>query len=926
MRWIHKLSLRLRSLFYKGRVERELSDELHFHLEKLMEQNLGKGMAPEEARYAALRELGGVEQIKEECRDMRGVSFLETLLQDVRYGLRQLRRNPGFAAVAIITLALGIGANTAIFTVFDAVLLRLLPVRQPSQLVMLTDPNGGGSGYGMESGTRDLLGYPEFEYLRDHNSVFSGVFAVDSELPVAPVRIGPGEQSAGQPETARVSLVSGGYFSTLGIRALRGQVFTSDVDKARGASPVVVASFEFWQRRLGHDPAALGEKIQIRKKLFTIIGVTPPGFSGVTMGDEPDLWAPLTMQEAILPGRDMLSPVAAMQNEYIWLQAMGRLRPGVTLQQAQANITVLFQRMLESQAGPGLTVAQRKHYLDQQIKVRAGARGVAPVRGVMGDPLELLMALVGVLLLIACANVANLLLARGAGRQREFAIRAALGAGRSRLIRQLLAESFLLAFFGAAAGILLARWASSLLVRTMPGADGAAATTGLRLALDWRVIVFMLLVTVITAFLFGLLPAWRAGRVDLTPTLKSAAGAAPGRVRNRWLPAGKLLVIGQLSASLILLMAAGLFIHSLARLSEVSLGFSPERLVLFRVDAAAAGYEGNAMTPFCRRLLGRLRAIPGVSSATVSSGGLFEGADSGDPIAVEGYAPAGGELPNSRMDLVGPGYFRAVGIPILLGRGIEDGDAAPAQRVAVINQAFAQRYFARANPIGKTVRDTFPGNPGSMIVVGIAANARHNSLRETIEPRIYFPLYNPLWPEREISFEVRAAADPVTVSAAIRDAVAETSPALLPVQMETLPALIDRSLGSTRFITGLAGLFALLAAALAGIGLYGVMAYTVARQTREIGIRMALGAVPGEIMRQVLRETIFLAVIGVLIGIPLAIAGARLVRSLLFGVGRIDAAAFVSAAVLLAAVAALAGFVPARRAAKVDPMVALRNE
>lgn len=912
-------------LLRRRRAEREMEEELRTHLRRRTDDLERQGLSREEAERQARIEFGGYQRCKEECREALGTRLLSELIADLRYGLRQLRRNPGFTAVAVITLALGIGANTAIFTVFDALVLRALPVRQPGRLVMLTDPNAEGLGYGFNQGVRDLLAYPEFEYLRDHNTVFSGSFAADGELPDLPVRLGSESgQSSGQIETARVSLVSGQYFSTLGIKALRGQVFTSEVDKARGASPVAVASYAFWSRRFNRDPSAIGRMIKIRQTPFTIIGVTPPGFSGVAVGEAPDLWVPMTMQAAVYPGRDMLSPVAAMQNEFVWLQSMARLKPGVTIKQAQANVTLLFQQFLESQAGTNLTATQRRNYLDQQIELRPGAGGVAPVRGTMGDPLKVLLGLVGIVLLIACANVANLLLARGSVRQREFAVRAALGAGRARLIWQLLAESFLLALFGAAAGVLLARWGSALLARTLPGIQ-SAATVHLNLAPDWRVLTFTILITLLTALLFGLAPARRAAAVSVAPALKSASSGAADQVRNRWFSSGKLLVIVQVSASLILLVAAGLFAHTLARLSEVSLGYSPEHLLLFRVDAAAAGYQDKKLTIFCRQLLGRLEAIPGVSSATVSANGLFEGSDSGDPIAVEGYKPSGAEHPHARMDRVGPGYFRTVGIPILLGREIEDSDAAPAPRAAVINQAFAKTYFAHSNPLGKTVRDVFPGNPGVMEVVGEAGNARINNLREPVRPRIYFPLYNPLWPVRSISFEVRTA-NPAAVSAAIRNAVAETNEALLPVHLETLPALVDQSTRDTRFIAGLAGLIALLAALLAGIGLYGVMSYTVARRTRDIGIRMALGAAPKRILWLVLRETLLLVSIGVLLGVPLAIAGQSVVKSLLFGLGRVDFIALALAVAMLTAIAAVAGLLPARRAAKVDPIVALRCE
>lgn len=491
---------------------------------------------------------------------------VETLLQDLRYGLRQLRRNPGFTAVAVIMLALGIGANTAIFTVFDAILLRPLPVRQPGRLVMLTNPNATGFSYGLEGGTRDLLGYPEFGYLRDHNSAFSGIFAMSSKLPSVPVHIGSSSAySSDQVEIARVSLVSGGYFSTLGVNVAVGRAFGLSVDKTIGSSPYAVISYDYWKRRFGLNPSVVGKTIKIRKTLFTIIGVAPSGFSGITVGNAPDVWVPMTMQAAVYPGRDMLSPVAAMQNEYIWLQVIAKLKPGVTVAEAQANVNVLFQRLLESQVGPGVTATQRKSYLNQRIQIQSATRGVAPVRGAMGDPLIVLMGLVGIVLLIACANVANLLLARGSVRQREFAIRTAIGAGHARLIRQLLVESCLLACFGAATGVLLAGWASALLVRSMPVAARAANTFHLDLALDWRVLGFTLTITALTAVLFGLIPAWRAARVDLLSTLKSAAGMPSGNARSYRYAAGKLMVIGQLAASVILLVAAGLFTHSLAR-------------------------------------------------------------------------------------------------------------------------------------------------------------------------------------------------------------------------------------------------------------------------------------------------------------------------------------------------------------------------
>jgi predicted permease len=915
-------------MFGRKRSPRDFRAEIEAHIEIETERLRAQGLGEEEARTAARRAFGNMALAEERFYEAGRWLWWDHLWADVVYGLRMLAKSPGFTIIAVVTLALGIGANTAIFTVIEAALLRALPVAQPGQLVLLTDPSTHGHSYGNEgAGPRSLLEYSEFEYLRDHNGVFSGIFAADSRLPQVPVRLNfPNARSSAQNDTARVRLVSGDYFATLGIHAWRGRTFTVSVDRARGAAPVAVISFAFWQRRFNLDPSAVGRTIEIRQMPFTIIGVTPPGFFGETVGEAPEIWVPLTMQAAVYPGVDRLSPVPALQSAHIWLQAMGRLKPGLTIQQAQANISLVFRRLLASKAVPGMTAHERENYFGQQIALQPGARGAATVRGAMGDPLKILMGLVGLVLLIACANVANLLLARGSTRQREFAIRAAIGAGRSRLVHQLLVESFLLAFSGAVAGIAVAPWISRLLVRMMPGISTRAGAVHLELALNMPVLIFSLVLTVLTALIFGLIPAWRAARVDLTTMLKATAATPTAPSANPRVSAGKLLVVGQVAASVVLLVAAGLFAHSLARLSQVSLGYPPEHLLLVGVNTASAGYKDATVTRFYRRMLDRLAAIPGVRSVSVSTNGLFQGNESGDPISVEGYNPRGGRNLHSRMDHVGPDYFRTVGIPILLGREFGAQDAAPARRVAVINEAFAKAYFPRTNPLGKMIRDVGPSHPGEMVVVGVAANGRVNSLREPFRPRVYIPLLNPLWPHIWVSFQVRAQGDPTAVGAAIRETASEINADLLPLRIDALPRLVGRSLGRDRFIARLAGAFALLAALLAGIGLYGVMAYAVARRTRDIGIRMALGAAPREILHSVLRETLLLVGIGVVVGIPAAMACTRLIRSLLFGLGFVDPAVLAFAVLLLAAVAALAGFVPARRAARIDPMAAIRFE
>ena len=852
---------------------------------------------------------------------------MANLWQDLRFALRILAKNPGFTLIAVLTLALGIGANTAIFSVLDSVLLRSLPVPHPEQLVTLSDPDEHGSSFGSEGGDRSLLAYSEFEYFRDHNEVFSEIFAADSQLPELEITIPNSSSSTGaQKESARIRLVSGDYFATLGVTPAAGAFFTREVDRARGGSPIAVLSYAFWKQRFGLDPLALGKTIQIRQTSFQIAGITPPGFFGETVGAFPDLWIPVMMQDSIYPGRDLLTAAKDLTNMHTWLQVMARLKPGVTPEQAKASINVVFKGLLESKVGASISAEERRHALDQRINLQQAARGSSVLREHFGEPLKILMAMVGFVLLIACANVANLLLARGAARQREFALRLAIGAGRVRLIRQLLTESLLLAVSGAAAGLLLAQWTDTLLLRMVSGTSSGPPSIHLDLQPDARVLGFTLGVTLLTTILFGLIPSLYSTRLDLTPVLKSTPTGTSSEVSHRRFPAGKFLVVTQVAVSVILLVSAGLFVRSLSKLGEVKLGYNLENLILFRVDAAPGGCKGAAIPRFQLDLLARISAIPGLRGATVSKDGLFSGSESADPIAVEGYTPKAGDEMHSRMDHVGPGYFSTLGIPILMGREIEAQDAPGSIRAAVINQTFARRFFPNTNPIGKHVRDTYSGNPAEMIVVGVAADAKYNDLREKALPRIYAPLANPMWENPAAFYEVRTYADPQAVAATLRRVVQEAAPTLPPIKVHTMSWLVDDSLQTDRFIEQLAGAFSLLALLLSAIGLYGLMAYTVSRRTRDIGIRLALGAEPGNVVWQVLRETLVLVLIGIVIGVPVALGSTHFMRSMLFGLGLADPVAILFAATLLAVVATLAGFLPARRASQVDPMVALRYE
>ena len=866
---------------------------------------------------------------------------VENLLQDIRYALRTFLRNPGFAFIAILTLALGIGANTAIFTILDSVLLRMLPVANPRQLVVLTDPDQHGMSTGSEAGERHLLAYSEFEYLRDHNEVFAGIFAADSSLMELPVTIATASEPTNPGDTtnplapamrdsAHVHLVSGDYFHTLGVQPVLGRAFGTEVDRVRDASPVAVISHGFWSRRFNLDPQVVGRKITINKTSFVIIGVAPAEFFGESVGDSPEIWLPATMQAAVYPGSDLLTAFPDNNiDQRMWLQVIARLKPGVTLAQANAGINVVFQRYVATSAAAAkLSPAEMKEYSDQQINLQPGARGTSTVHGAFAEPLKLLMGLVALVLLIACANLANLLLARGAARQREFAVRLSIGASRSRLIRQLLTESFLLAFCGAAAGLFVAQWADALLLRMVSGTG--PNTIQLALRPDARILAFTFGIAALTAILFGLVPALRATHIDLSPVLKSGVSGSTTEAFHRRFPMAKILVVAQVAVSLVLLVAAGLFVHSLQRLSQVRLGFNTTRLILFRISPLPAGYKDAAIPLLYQNLLDKFKVIPGVSGASLSVDGLFSNTESGDPIAVEGYTPTAGEAMNSRMDHVGPDYFSVVGMPLLYGRGILAQDSAPAggkaPRVAVINQTFAKHFFSNTNPIGKRVRDTYPGSTADAQVVGVVADAKYRSLREETPPRLYAPIFNPLWQSNMAYFEIRIAGDTAGVSSALRAVVHDTNPAIPEIEIHTMPDLVQQSMHTDYFVARLASAFGLLAIVLAGVGLYGIMAFTVARRTRDIGIRMTLGASPSTILRQVLRETFILMLIGIAVGVPIALVGTRLIRSMLFGLGEADPIALIAACVILASIAAAASYIPARRASRVDPMVALRYE
>jgi predicted permease len=846
---------------------------------------------------------------------------METLFKDIRYAIRSLLKHPAFTAIVVTTLTLGIGANTAIFTVVDAVMLRPLHVKDPQQLVFLSNPNRQGVNGGQETGNRFLFSYHEFEWLRDQNQVFAGIFAVQSALSATPVAVVRANQT-GETEHARISPVSGAYFSVLGVNAARGRTFTDEIDKVRGANPVAVISYSYWKNRFALDPAILSRRIRVRQTSFEIIGVAPPEFSGETVGNAPDLWVPLTMETEV--PKEVLAPPKDVRNKYMWLQVMARLKPGVTLEQAQASINLTLQQKLQSEASQ-LSAEERPGYLNQRIALVPGSRGASTLRNSFGKPLLILMGLVGLVLLIACANVANLLLARSSMREKEIALRAALGAGRRRLMQQLLTESAVLALLGGGLGLVLAQWADALLLQLV---SSEATPVPLDLHPDARILGFTLGVSVLTGILFGVAPAFRAARVDLNSVLKgNAKGTVGGAARKGRVSAGKILVVGQVALSVVLLIVAGLFVHSFQKLMQIEPGYDSNHLLQFAIGPSPDNYKGSP-DQLHKEVLERIRAIPGVRSASLSLSGLFSNINFGMSISIDGYMPAPGQQMGASNDYVGPSYFSTAGIPVLLGREVEPQDEGKAPLVGVINQTMARTYFGDANPIGHRIRASSPPMTLDFVVVGIVADSKHDGLRTPTGSWFYTPFFHA---SRDPNFswainEVRISGNMAAVATAIRAAVKDRAPLLDTLEIHTINELVDRTIGTERMITSLSSVFGLVAMLLACIGLYGVMSYNVAGRTNEIGIRMALGAQGPDVLKLVVKNGMTLALIGIAVGLAGAFASTHLMTTLLFEVSPTDAVTYAIVSVSLLAAALLACYIPARRATKVDPLIALRYE
>jgi predicted permease len=833
---------------------------------------------------------------------------METFWQDIRFGARTLIKNPMFTAVALVTLALGIGANTTIFSLTDQVLLRDLPVDHPEQLVILRSPGEKSGRTSSDGDGAASFSYPMYKALRDRIDVLAGVLA----------RYSVSLSVAGQGQTERVSgeLVSGNYFQLLGVPPAYGRAFTPADETAPGANPVTMLSYAFWKRRFGGDPSVLDKTLQVNGTPLTIVGVTPQSFTGVQIGSTPDVFVPITMKPEMTPNWDGLND----PSDY-WLAIIGRLKPGIAAPRTQAALAPQYRAILEAQAALMKQGSEaEKKFLEMPLLLEPGSHGRPILQRDIKEPLLILTGMVGLVLLIACANLAALLLARGASRQRELAVRIALGAGRWRLVRQLLTESWLVAWIGGGMGLLLAWWILDALVATLQRNMGAA---GLAARPDRVVLIFVLAVSALTGLLFGLAPALRATAASVQGTLKeqgTSISDSPGNIRLR-----KALIIWQMAVTTVLLIGAALFARSLDNLNRLDVGVRTDHVVEFSIAPELNRYSPGQTIDLADRLRHAIGTIPGLRSASAAEIPILADSSSTSNITVEGYTASPGENTDVGKNWVGPDYFSTMGISLESGRELSEADAASAPKVAVVNRAFVQRFFASRNPLGSHFTFGAGDVHPDIEIVGVVGDSKHSSVRGSIHSFVYLP-YAQDKTLGQLTFYVRTEQNPSKISVALRQAVAQQDPNLPVYNLKTLADQIDKSLFNDRAITMLSLCFGLLAAILASVGLYGVTAYTVARRTREVGIRMALGASKSGIVRMVLGEVVRMVAAGLGVGLIAAYALGRLIESELFGVKSSDPIAFIVAILLLSTVALVAGYIPARRAAAADPMKSLRYE
>jgi predicted permease len=839
---------------------------------------------------------------------------MSSTLADIRLAFRVWRNSPVFTGIAILSIALGIGANTAIFTLVDQVLLRRLAVANPDELVQVMFT---GTRYGSNWGDGSEISYPMFRSLQDNNRVFTGMFGRFGFS----LHIG----HAGRTERVLGELVTGTYFPVLGIQPAAGRLFTPEKDHAPGGHPYAVLSHAYWTTRFGANPAVVDSTVVVNGKPFTIVGVAESGFEGIELGRPTQVWVPITMKAAVTPGWDGLD-----DSRWMWVRAFGRLQPGITRDQAKAGLQPYFQTVLQQEVQDkgfaNAAPATRERFLKNQIDVIDASRGRSGFRRTMTTPLWVLMGTAAGVLLIACANIANLLIARGAARQREMAVRLALGATRRRLVRQLLVESVLLALAGGIAGVAVAAAGAPLVLSFFVSPDNPQPIST---APDWRILAFTFSIATFTGVLFGLAPAVQSTRPDVAPSLKDESGSVMGgRGRLR-----KVLVATQVAISLLLLIGAGLFIRTLDNLLKVDVGFRTSSLISFSLDPSLNGYTNERAREFSRTLLERLRTMPGVSAAGFALMRLLEGNQWSSSVTIEGHERKGDESTLTWCNAISAGYFHAMGIPMLMGRDFMERDARTVEpeagveafRVAIVNQSFARRYFGEhGNPIGKRIGfGDNPNTPTPIEIIGVVADSKYTDVRDDIQQQAFFP-YLELRSPGAFTVYARTTQPPDAMFGTIRQLVQRIDPNLPVFATRTLDRQIDQSLRRERLVATMSAAFGGLATLLAVVGLYGVMSYTVARRTREIGLRMALGAQPGAIVWMIVREVLVIAGAGIAAAVPASWWLGRLVATQLYGVVPSDPIAIGGAVLLLTVVAVIAGLVPSLRAARIDPTRALR--
>jgi predicted permease len=836
---------------------------------------------------------------------------MQSFWKDITFGLRMLAKSPGFTAIAVITLALGIGANTAIFSLMNQVLLRELPIKNPDQLEILRAPGPKSGHISTDGDSTESFSYPMYKGLRDTNAVFSGILA----------RYGfaASVASRGQTDRATGEVVTGNYFEVLGVQPAIGRVFSQDDDRVPGAQPVVVLSHSYWTRHFGGDPSVLNKVLLINNVEMTVVGVSQAGFSGVQVGKTPDLYVPMMMTQQMTQYGETLD----RWNDY-WMTLLARRKPGVSEKQAEAGINAAYKPLLEEQL-PQMKSSwneqKRKQFLEKKILLSSGARGRTVVQRDSGAQIITLFVMVALVLLIACTNVANLLLARGAARQREFAIRTALGASRGRMVRQLLIESLLCAFGGGALGLLLGTWLMRILT---PIVGANTGIRGLTQNLDTGVLVFAIGATLLSGILFGIIPSWRVTRLGVSDVIKdqgSTSSASVAHVGFR-----KLLVAGQVAFTMLLLAGAGLFMRSLWNLRNQDLGLKTDNVITFSIQPSLNGYDTPRSIALLDQTRARIASIPGVRSVGSGDVATLSGDDEGSNITAEGGPQLAEELQDVDRVAISPNYFSTLGVPLLSGRELTEADGATAPKVALASESMVKRFFPGRNPLG--LHFAFGGGDKvvpDIEVVGVVKDVKQEHVSTAIQPYVYTP-YAQRQKITGMTFYVRSERDPLLLASSLQDTVRQLDANLPVYDLKTMQRVVEEDLFSARMVAVLSACFAGLAALLAALGIYGVLAYVVVQRTREIGIRMALGAVAGQVRLLIVKEVGSMVLIGVGVGLPLAYGLARFSESLLYGVHAGDPVVYALGLGLIALIALAACFIPARRATRVDPLVALRYQ